>query len=84
MVEFPLSMGLAITIANSGDINAVTIGTFESVERSNTCLESNHPQISGRIERFYETFQSNIMYFGSVDVFITRYNTKRLYVFELG
>jgi len=68
---------VASTIANSGEINAVTIGTFQSVERSNTCLESNHPQTNGRIGRFYKTFQSKIMYFGSVDVFIIRYNTKR-------
>ncbi|MPZ05411.1 MAG: transposase [Nitrososphaeraceae archaeon] len=37
----------------------------------------HHSQTNGKIERFYETFQSKIPYFESIDEFITWYNTKR-------
>ena len=43
----------------------------------------HHSQTNNRIERFYETFQSNIMYLESFDVFIARYNIETSYVFEL-
>ena len=32
---------------------------------------------NGKIERFYETFQSRMMYFESIEELITWYNTKR-------
>jgi putative transposase len=37
----------------------------------------HHPQTNGKIERFYETFQSKIHHFDSVEQFMTWYNTKR-------
>ena len=36
----------------------------------------HHPQTNGKIERFYEAFQSKMMYFESIEEFITWYNTK--------
>ena len=37
----------------------------------------HHPQTNGKIERFYETFQSKIQYFNSMEEFVIWYNTKR-------
>ena len=34
-------------------------------------------QTNGKIERFYETFQSKIEHFNSMEQFVTWYNTKR-------
>jgi hypothetical protein len=35
------------------------------------------PQTNGKIERFYETFQSKIHHFNSMEEFVIWYNTKR-------
>jgi len=37
----------------------------------------HHPQTNGKIERFYETFQSKIQHFNSMEEFVIWYNTKR-------
>ena len=37
----------------------------------------HHPQTNGKIERFYETFQSKIQHFKSMEEFVIWYNTKR-------
>jgi putative transposase len=60
---------------------AVAISTFQQYlvgRKINHILgRVHHPQTNGKIERFYETFQSKLMYFESIDEFITWYNTKR-------
>jgi putative transposase len=67
--------------ANSGEIKAAAISTFQQYlvsRKINHILgRVHHPQTNGKIERFYETFQSKIKYFESIDEFITWYNTKR-------
>ena len=40
----------------------------------------DHPQTNGKIERFYETFQSKIQHFNSMEEFVIWYNTKRPYM----
>ena len=56
MVDFLYQWGVANTIANSGEINAVTIDRFQS-EKIKYLLEStNHSQTNNRIERLYEHF----------------------------
>ncbi|MGB6591382.1 MAG: hypothetical protein WBE68_07755, partial [Candidatus Nitrosopolaris sp.] len=40
----------------------------------------HHPQTNGKIERFYETFQSKIPHFNSMDEFVIWYNTETAYV----
>lgn len=67
--------------ANSGEIKAAAISTFQQYldgKKINHILgRVHHPQTNGKIERFYETFQSKMMYFETIDEFITWYNTKR-------
>lgn len=67
--------------ANSGEIKAATISTFQQYlvsRKINHILgRVHHPQTNGKIERFYETFQSKISYFESIEQFIMWYNTKR-------
>lgn len=67
--------------ANSGEIKAATIGTFQqylvSRKIKHILGRVHHPQTNGKIERFYETFQSKISYFESIEEFVTWYNTKR-------
>ena len=67
--------------ANSGEIKAAAISTFQQYlvgRKINHILgRIHHPQTNGKIERFYETFQSKIIYFESIEEFITWYNTKR-------
>jgi putative transposase len=67
--------------ANSCEIKAAAISTFQQYlvgRKVNHILgRVHHPQTNGKIERFYETFQSKIMYFESIEEFITWYNTKR-------
>ena len=74
--------------ANSGEIKAAGISTFQHylVARkiSHILGRVHHPQTNGKIERFYETFQSKMMYFESIEEFITWYNTETSYVIELG
>lgn len=36
-----------------------------------------HPQTNGKIERFFETLQSKIGHFNSIEEFVTWYNAKR-------
>ena len=67
--------------SNSGEIKAAAISTFQQYldgRKINHILgRVHHPQTNGKIERFYETFQSKMMYFETIDEFITWYNTKR-------
>ncbi|MGB8936608.1 MAG: integrase core domain-containing protein, partial [Candidatus Nitrosopolaris sp.] len=44
---------------------------------SNILGRVHHPQTTGKIERFYETFQSKIEHFNSMEQFVIWYNTKR-------
>jgi putative transposase len=67
--------------ANSGEIKAAAISSFQQYlvsRKINYILgRVHHPQTNGKIERFYETFQSKISYFESIEQFVTWYNTKR-------
>ncbi len=67
--------------ANYGDKKSEGMSRFQDYlmnSKINHILgRVNHPQTNGKIERFYETFQSKIKYFGSIDGFIIWYNTKR-------
>jgi putative transposase len=67
--------------ANFGEIKAFGISKFQQylIDRKiNHILgRVHHPQTNGKIERFYETFQSKILHFNSVEEFVIWYNTKR-------
>jgi putative transposase len=67
--------------ANFGEIKAVGISKFQQylIDRKiNHILgRVHHPQTNGKIERFYETFQSKIEHFNSMEEFVIWYNTKR-------
>jgi putative transposase len=67
--------------ANSCEIKAAAISTFQRYlvgRKINHILgRVHHPQTNGKIERFYETFQSKIEHFNSMEEFVTWYNTKR-------
>jgi putative transposase len=67
--------------ANSGEIKAAAISTFQQYlvgRKINLILgRVQHPQTNGKIERFYETFQSKVEHFSSIEEFVTWYNTKR-------
>jgi putative transposase len=67
--------------ANFGQIKSVGISKFQQylVDRKiNHILgRVQHPQTNGKIERFYETFQSKVDHFSSIEEFVTWYNTKR-------
>ncbi|MPZ08527.1 MAG: DDE-type integrase/transposase/recombinase, partial [Nitrososphaeraceae archaeon] len=56
--------------ANSGEIKAAAISTFQQYlvsRKINHILgRVHHPQTNGKIEGFYETFQSKISYFESI------------------
>ena len=39
----------------------------------------NHPQTNGKIERFFETFERDIVHFARIDEYIGFYNEKRLH-----
>lgn len=70
--------------ANSDEIKAVAISTFQHylVGRKISHIgRVHHPQTNGMVERFYETFQSKIMYFESVEEFITCVLDDILYFF---
>ncbi len=57
--------------ANYGDRKSEGTSTFHQYlmgKKINHILgRINHPQTNGKIERFYETFQSKIKYFDSID-----------------
>jgi putative transposase len=67
--------------ANFGEIKAVGISKFQQYligRKINHILgRVHHPQTNGKIERFYETFQSKIPHFNSMEEFVIWYNTKR-------
>ena len=67
--------------ANFGGMKAVGMSKFQQylIDRKiNHILgRVHHPQTNGKIERFYETFQSKIQHFNSMEEFVIRYNTKR-------
>lgn len=67
--------------ANSGEIKSPGVCRFQQylADRKvhHILGRVHHPQTNGKIERFYETFQSKIHHFDSVEQFMTWYNTKR-------
>ena len=67
--------------ANFGGMKADGISKFQQylIDRKiNHILgRVHHPQTNGKIERFYETFQSKIQHFNSMEEFVIWYNTKR-------
>ena len=67
--------------ANFGEIKSVGISKFQQYlvnRKINHILgRVQHPQTNGKIERFFETFQSKIGHFNSIGEFVTWYNTKR-------
>jgi len=67
--------------ANFGEIKAAGISKFQQYligRKINHILgRVHHPQTNGKIERFYETFQSKIQNFNSMEEFVIWYNTKR-------
>jgi putative transposase len=67
--------------ANFGNIKAAGISKFQQYladRKINHILgRVHHPQTNGKIERFYQTFQSKIEHFNSMEEFVTWYNTKR-------
>lgn len=76
---------LQITVVNSmqyGEIKSVgRISKFQQYlvnRKINHILgRVQHPQTNGKIERFFETSQSKIGLFNSIEEFVTWYNTKR-------
>jgi putative transposase len=67
--------------ANCGEIKSVGISKFQQYlvnRKINHILgRVQHPQTNGKIERFYETLQSKVEHFDSIEEFVTWYNTKR-------
>jgi putative transposase len=67
--------------ASSGEIKSAGMSRFQLHlvnRRINHILRRrHHPQINGKIERFYETFQLKILNFDFIEEFITWYSTKR-------
>lgn len=67
--------------ANFGEIKSVGISKFQQYlvnRKINHILgRVQHPQTNGKIERFFETFQSKIGHFNSIEEFVTWYNAKR-------
>ena len=67
--------------ANFGEIKAFGISKFQQYladRKINYILgRIQHPQTNGKIERFYETFQSKVEHFSSIEEFVIWYNTKR-------
>ena len=74
--------------ANSGKIKAAGISTFQHylVARkiSHILGRVHHPQTNDKIERFYETFQSKMMYFESIKEFIVFHRNIYPSVFHKG
>ena len=68
------------------EIKAVGISKFQQylIDRKINHILGRVRQTNGKIERFYETFQSKIEHFNSMDEFVTWYNTETAYVIELG
>ena len=67
--------------ANSGQIKSPGVSRFQEYllkQKINHILgRVNHPQTNGKIERFYETFQSKVHHFESIEQFVDWYNTKK-------
>lgn len=67
--------------ANSGQIKSSGVSRFQEYlleQKINHIVgRVHHPQTNGKIERFYETFQSKVHHFDSIEQFVTWYNTKK-------
>ncbi|HZD35886.1 MAG TPA: hypothetical protein VE130_11840 [Nitrososphaeraceae archaeon] len=63
--------------ANFGEIKSVGISKFQQYlvnRKINHILgRVQHPQTNGKIERFYETFQSKVEHFNSIQEFVIWY-----------
>src|SRR5215469_3649049 len=74
--------------ANFGEMKSAGTSKFQQYlihRKINHILgRVHHPQTNGKIERFYETFQSKIQHFNSMEEFVTSYNTETTYVIGLG
>ena len=67
--------------ANSGEIKSHGVYRFQQYLADRKVRHIlgrvHHPQTNGKIERFYETFQSKIHHFDTIEQFMNWYNTKR-------
>jgi putative transposase len=59
--------------ANFGEMKSVGTSKFQQyfIDRKINHGRVHHPQTNDKIERFYETFQSKIQHFNSMEEFVT-------------